>query len=69
MMEIISVTTAQQLVLLRALFEEYWQSDEGTELYHFIGKDISYFHTLFWPAVPAQPLSVAQPVILNVCAP
>jgi methionyl-tRNA synthetase len=22
-----------------------------TELYHFIGKDISYFHTLFWPAV------------------
>src|SRR5579862_7620213 len=32
-------------------FEEYWQSDETTELYHFIGKDISYFHTLFWPAV------------------
>jgi methionyl-tRNA synthetase len=32
-------------------FEEYWQSDESTELYHFIGKDISYFHTLFWPAV------------------
>ena len=23
----------------------------GTELHHFIGKDILYFHTLFWPAV------------------
>ncbi|MGA2024416.1 MAG: methionine--tRNA ligase [Steroidobacteraceae bacterium] len=32
-------------------FEEYWGSESATELYHFIGKDISYFHTLFWPAV------------------
>ena len=24
---------------------------QGTEMYHFIGKDIMYFHTLFWPAV------------------
>ncbi len=32
-------------------FEEYWRSESATELYHFIGKDISYFHTLFWPAV------------------
>jgi len=32
-------------------FDEYWRSEEATELYHFIGKDISYFHTLFWPAV------------------
>src|SRR5262249_16767248 len=32
-------------------FEEYWQSDESPGLYHFIGKDISYFPTLFWPAV------------------
>jgi methionyl-tRNA synthetase len=32
-------------------FDEYWHSDSATELYHFIGKDISYFHTLFWPAV------------------
>src|SRR5688572_929632 len=32
-------------------FDEYFRPDSGTELYHFIGKDISYFHTLFWPAV------------------
>jgi methionyl-tRNA synthetase len=32
-------------------FDDYWRSDTATELYHFIGKDISYFHTLFWPAV------------------
>jgi methionyl-tRNA synthetase len=34
-----------------ARFDEYWKSETATELYHFIGKDISYFHTLFWPAV------------------
>jgi len=32
-------------------FDEYWKADDKTELYHFIGKDIAYFHTLFWPAV------------------
>jgi len=32
-------------------FDEYWQSDSKTELYHFIGKDIIYFHALFWPAM------------------
>jgi methionyl-tRNA synthetase len=32
-------------------FDSYWTADSGTELYHFIGKDIAYFHTLFWPAV------------------
>ena len=32
-------------------FDEYWRSESASELYHFIGKDISYFHTLFWPAV------------------
>jgi len=32
-------------------FEEYWSKDSATELYHFIGKDIVYFHALFWPAV------------------
>jgi len=31
-------------------FDEYWQADATTELYHFIGKDILYFHALFWPA-------------------
>jgi len=32
-------------------FDEYFAADSTTELYHFIGKDIVYFHTLFWPAV------------------
>lgn len=31
-------------------FDEYWAKDASTELYHFIGKDILYFHALFWPA-------------------
>ena len=31
-------------------FDEYWAQDAKTELYHFIGKDILYFHALFWPA-------------------
>jgi methionyl-tRNA synthetase len=31
-------------------FDEYWRKDSTTELYHFIGKDILYFHALFWPA-------------------
>jgi methionyl-tRNA synthetase len=32
-------------------FDSYWKSETATELHHFIGKDISYFHNLFWPAV------------------
>ena len=32
-------------------FDEYWRVDSKTELYHFIGKDILYFHALFWPAM------------------
>jgi len=32
-------------------FDEYWRPGGDTEVYHFIGKDIMYFHTLFWPAV------------------
>lgn len=32
-------------------FDEYFAEHSDTELYHFIGKDIVYFHTLFWPAV------------------
>jgi len=32
-------------------FDDYWGADSEAELYHFIGKDIMYFHTLFWPAV------------------
>ena len=32
-------------------FDEYWNADSDAELYHFIGKDITYFHCLFWPAM------------------
>ena len=32
-------------------FDTYWKSETASELHHFIGKDISYFHNLFWPAV------------------
>ena len=32
-------------------FDDYWKKDSKTELYHFIGKDILYFHALFWPAM------------------
>lgn len=32
-------------------FDEFWQPQSDAELYHFIGKDILYFHALFWPAM------------------
>lgn len=32
-------------------FDSYWAPDSDAELYHFIGKDIVYFHALFWPAM------------------
>jgi methionyl-tRNA synthetase len=52
-------------------FDEYWMPGHDTELYHFIGKDIVYFHTLFWPAVLAgsgfrQPTSVFAHGFLTV---
>ena len=32
-------------------FDTFWKVDSTAELYHFIGKDIVYFHALFWPAM------------------
>ena len=32
-------------------FDDFWAPESTAELYHFIGKDIAYFHTLFWPAM------------------
>ena len=32
-------------------FDAFWSDDSNAELYHFIGKDIIYFHALFWPAM------------------
>ncbi|EAQ32020.1 methionine--tRNA ligase [Idiomarina baltica] len=34
-----------------ANWDDYWQADSTAEVYHFIGKDIIYFHSLFWPAM------------------
>ncbi len=33
------------------IFVDFWKKDSTAELYHFIGKDILYFHALFWPAM------------------
>ncbi|MCW5197619.1 methionine--tRNA ligase [Buchnera aphidicola] len=32
-------------------FQEFWKSSKNTDLYHFIGKDIIYFHSIFWPSI------------------
>lgn len=32
-------------------FDDFWHTDSKAEVYHFIGKDIVYFHSLFWPAM------------------
>lgn len=32
-------------------FDSFWKKDSDAEVYHFIGKDIIYFHSLFWPAM------------------
>lgn len=32
-------------------FDDFWAENSKAEVYHFIGKDIVYFHTLFWPAL------------------
>ncbi len=32
-------------------FDQFWRLDSDAEVYHFIGKDIIYFHSLFWPAM------------------
>jgi methionyl-tRNA synthetase len=48
-------TTLQHFEKIGASFTDFWKAEEaaesGTEVYHFIGKDIVYFHTLFWPAL------------------
>ena len=32
-------------------FDDFWSADSTAELYHFIGKDIVYFHSIYWPAM------------------
>src|SRR5690242_3514792 len=50
-------------------FEDFIERDDaaesGTELVHFIGKDIIYFHTLFWPAM-LHGAGLRTPTAVNV---
>lgn len=41
----------QQKPELGIKFDDFWSKDSKAEVYHFIGKDIVYFHALFWPAM------------------
>jgi methionyl-tRNA synthetase len=43
----------------------YWEPGNDTELYHFIGKDISYFHCLFWPAM-LEGAGFRKPTAVNI---
>ncbi len=43
-------STAQWCERQSQRLEDWWQNPQ-TEIHHFIGKDITYFHTLFWPAM------------------
>ena len=46
-------------------FDDFFAPDSTTELHHFIGKDILYFHTLFWPAV-LQASNMRRPTAVHV---
>ncbi len=46
-------------------FEAFWNKDSNAELYHFIGKDIVNFHTLFWPAM-LEGAGYRKPTAINV---
>jgi methionyl-tRNA synthetase len=46
-------------------FDDFLGADSATELHHFIGKDILYFHTLFWPAV-LQAAGMRRPTAVHV---
>ena len=46
-------------------FDEYWNKESDAELYHFIGKDITYFHCLFWPAM-LEGAGFRKPTAVNV---
>lgn len=46
------IASFHELAQARGLdFDAWWNVDSDAELYHFIGKDILYFHCLFWPAL------------------
>lgn len=46
-------------------FDSFWEQGSDAELYHFIGKDITYFHCLFWPAM-LEGAGLRKPTGVNV---
>ena len=46
-------------------FDAFWSKESSAELYHFIGKDIINFHTLFWPAM-LEGAGFRKPTAVNV---
>ena len=46
-------------------FDSFWNPTSSAEVYHFIGKDIAYFHTLFWPAL-LHGAGFRKPTAVNV---
>lgn len=46
-------------------FDSYWNKESSAELYHFIGKDIAYFHCLFWPSM-LEGANFRKPTQVNV---
>ncbi|BBI01106.1 methionine--tRNA ligase [Buchnera aphidicola (Nipponaphis monzeni)] len=61
------ISTFKNLCNNKTMLEinEYWNKYSKTELYHFIGKDIIYFHSLFWPAI-LKACSLRQPTKIFV---
>lgn len=45
-------------------FDSFWKKGSDAEIYHFIGKDIVYFHALFWPAM-LQGADLRTPTAVN----
>ncbi|CEI58815.1 Methionine--tRNA ligase [Candidatus Portiera aleyrodidarum] len=59
------LSTVQELCYKKRLdFNEIWNIKSKYEIYHFIGKDIIYFHTLFWPTI-LKTMNLKLPTKIN----
>jgi len=45
------IATLKEFSKKNKKFEDIWDNEDNGEIYHFIGKDIAYFHALFWPSI------------------
>ena len=45
------ISTFEESLSENKYFKNIWNEEESGEIYHFIGKDIAYFHALFWPSI------------------